>query len=342
MKDHTILPHCNVRRSHRKHESGQGFAEYALLLALTSVVLIAGLSAFGPAIGDHYNRVIDAFGINTTADEEEETPTEEPGGGEEEETPTPEPTAQIDVYVVDDSSVGMPGVLVAVYQDGSAYKGITGTTDGSGMASFVLNHGTYSFVATYDGDDYPAAGSYTLPDTNLAIIQINPPESTIDFTVRVEDSLSQPISGITVTLHDTGGAYQNVSAVTNSGGNAVLSVPGGDFKFKAVVDETNYWSAEVDTQVTTSTTISVPIADYTIAIKRNGKNFNGATVTALLPNGDSTGISGVTSKGEVTLTLSPGTYKFDITKVRNNGKILNWTTGGFAFPGSDPLTINLY
>ena len=243
MKDHTIISHWNARRSHRKHESGQGLAEYALLLALTSVVLIAGLSAFGPAIGDHYNRIIDAFGINTTADEEEEeTPTEEPGGGEEE-TPTPVPTATIDVYVVDGGSVGMPGVMVAVYQDGSSYKGITGTTDGSGMASFVLNHGTYSFVATYDGDDYPSAGSYTLPDVSTATIQVDPPESAIDFTVSVVDSLSQPISGVTVTLHDTGGAYQNVSAQTNSGGNAVLPVSGGDFKFKAVVDETNYWSA---------------------------------------------------------------------------------------------------
>ena len=217
-----------LQKIRQNYESGQGFAEYALLLALTSVVLIAGLSAFGPAIGAHYNRIIEAFGINTSddEDEEEESPTEEPGGGGEE-TPTPEPTATIDVYVVDGGSEGMAGVPVAVYQDGSSYKGITGTTDSSGMASFVLNHGTYSFVATYDGDDYPSAGSYTLPDTNLAIIQINPPESTIDFTVSVVDSLSQPISGVTVTLHNTGGAYQNVSAQTNSGGNAVLSVPGG-------------------------------------------------------------------------------------------------------------------
>ena len=264
MKDHTTRFHRIPRTSHRKHESGQGFAEYALLLALTSVVLIAGLSAFGPAIGDHYSRIIESFGINTTADEEEEElPTEEPGGGGgEEETPTPEPTATINVYVVDGSSVGIAGVQVAVYQGGSAYKGITGTTDANGVTSFVLNHGAYSFVATYDGDDYPSAGSYTLPDVNSATIQISEPEST-EFTVSVVDSLNQPISGVTVTLHNTGGAYLNVSAVTNGGGNAVLSVPDGVVKFKAVVDETNYWSSEVDTQITTSTTITIPIAETT-------------------------------------------------------------------------------
>ena len=301
--------------------------------------MIAGLSAFGPAIGAHYNRIIEAFGINTSddEDEEEELPTEEPGGGGEEETPTPVPTAAIDVYVVDGGSVGISGVQVAVYQDGSSYKGITGTTDGSGMASFVLNHGTYSFVATYDGDDYPSAGSYTLPDVSTATIQISLPESTIDFTVSVVDSLSQPISGVTVTLHDAGGAYQNVSAQTNSGGNAVLSVPGGDFKFKAVVDETNYWSAAVDTQVTTSATITVPIADYNITVLRSGSILRNASITVLSADGTATGITASSgSNGIATITLSPGTYKFQIKKNKNT-----WVTGAFAFPASDPLTIDV-
>ena len=329
--------HRVSRKTNHKTERGQGMAEYALLIALTGVVLVGSLALMGPAIGAHYHRIIEAFGINTTADVEEEE--ELPGGGgeeEEEATPTPIPTANIDVYVVDGSSVGITGVEVAVYQDGSPYKGITGTTGANGKVSFTLNVGSYSFVAAYNGHDYPSPSSYTLPDTSSATIQISQPE----FTVRVVDSLNQPMSGVTVTLHNTSGAYLNVSAVTNSSGNAVMTVPGDFVKFKAAVGGNNYWSAEVDTQTVTTTTITIPIADYTITVIRpNGARLNKGPVTVLLADGSPAGITGTTdANGVVTLTLSPGSYKFQLTTQNKNR---TWVTGAFIFPDSNPLTIQL-
>jgi len=331
MKQHNKKHHYNSRAIFRKLERGQGLAEYALLIALTGVVLVGALAAMGPAIGAHYHRIIDAFGINTTLDEAEEE--ELPGGGEEEATPTPIPTAAIDVYVVDESMVGLEGVLVSVYQDGSPYKGITGTTGANGKVSFTLNVGSYSFVAAYNGNDYPSPSSYTLPDSSSATIQISQPE----FTVKVVDSLNQPMSGVTVTLHNTSGAYLNVSAVTNSSGNAVMNVPGSVVKFKAAVGGNNYWSSEVDTQTSTTTTITIPIADYTITVLKSGSILKNASVTVLLADGSSTGITGSTgSNGKVTVTLSPGSYKFQLKKSKNT-----WVTGSFAFPESDPLTIDV-
>ncbi len=41
----------------RGDESGQGLMEYALILALVAVVIIAILSAFGPAVGNMYSRI---------------------------------------------------------------------------------------------------------------------------------------------------------------------------------------------------------------------------------------------------------------------------------------------
>ena len=38
-------------------ENGQGMVEYALVLALVAVVIIAILSVFGPAVGNMYSRV---------------------------------------------------------------------------------------------------------------------------------------------------------------------------------------------------------------------------------------------------------------------------------------------
>jgi len=329
--------HRVSRKTNHKTERGQGLAEYALLIALTGVVLVGALAAMGPAIGAHYHRIIEAFGINTSADLEDEE--ELPGGGgeeeeeEEEATPTPIPTATIEVFVVDGSSAGIAGVEVAVYQDGSPYKGITGTTGANGKVSFTLNVGSYSFVAAYNGNDYPSPSSYTLPDASSATIQISQPE----FTVKVVDSLNQPMSGVTVTLHNTSGAYLNVSAVTNSSGNAVMNVPGSVVKFKAAVGGNNYWSSEVDTQTSTTTTITIPIADYTITVLKSGSILKNASVTVLLADGSSTGITGSTgSNGKVTVTLSPGSYKFQLKKSKNT-----WVTGSFAFPESNPLTIDV-
>ena len=41
----------------KKGEQGQGLMEYALVLALVAVVVIAILTLFGPAIGNMYSRI---------------------------------------------------------------------------------------------------------------------------------------------------------------------------------------------------------------------------------------------------------------------------------------------
>ena len=93
----------------------------------------------------------------------------------------------------------------------------------------------------------------------------------------------------------------------------------------------------MDTQVTTSTTITVPIADYNITVLRSGSILRNASVTVLYSDGTATGITASSgSNGIATITLSPGTYKF---KIKKNKK--TWGTGAFAFPASDPLTIEV-
>jgi len=44
------------------HEEGQGLVEYALILVLVAVVVIAVLMLLGPAIGDVFSEIMDAFG----------------------------------------------------------------------------------------------------------------------------------------------------------------------------------------------------------------------------------------------------------------------------------------
>jgi len=44
------------------HEEGQGLVEYALILVLVAVVVIAVLMLLGPAIGDVFSEIMAAFG----------------------------------------------------------------------------------------------------------------------------------------------------------------------------------------------------------------------------------------------------------------------------------------
>ena len=44
------------------HEKGQGLVEYALILVLVAVVVIAILTLLGPAIGDVFSQIKNQFG----------------------------------------------------------------------------------------------------------------------------------------------------------------------------------------------------------------------------------------------------------------------------------------
>ena len=43
-------------------ESGQGMAEYGLILALIAVVVIGALTTMGTSIKDHFNKIVSALG----------------------------------------------------------------------------------------------------------------------------------------------------------------------------------------------------------------------------------------------------------------------------------------
>ena len=44
-----------------QNEEGQGLVEYALILVLVAVVVIVILSLLGPAIGDVFSNILEAF-----------------------------------------------------------------------------------------------------------------------------------------------------------------------------------------------------------------------------------------------------------------------------------------
>ncbi len=45
----------------KKHETGQGLVEYALILVLVAVVVIVVLTQLGPVIGNTFSSIMDSF-----------------------------------------------------------------------------------------------------------------------------------------------------------------------------------------------------------------------------------------------------------------------------------------
>jgi pilus assembly protein Flp/PilA len=46
-------------------EDGQGLVEYALILVLVAIIVIAILALLGPQIGNVFSRIVDVMGNNT-------------------------------------------------------------------------------------------------------------------------------------------------------------------------------------------------------------------------------------------------------------------------------------
>lgn len=43
------------------HEEGQGLVEYALILVLVAIIVIAILALVGPAVGNVFSQIVDAI-----------------------------------------------------------------------------------------------------------------------------------------------------------------------------------------------------------------------------------------------------------------------------------------
>ena len=54
-------------RKRMKQPNGQGLVEYALILVLVAVIVIAILTLLGPQVGNVFSRVVDGLGGATTA-----------------------------------------------------------------------------------------------------------------------------------------------------------------------------------------------------------------------------------------------------------------------------------
>ena len=203
-------------------------------------------------------------------------------------------------------------------------------TDAAGQAVLVLPQGAYRFRADLNGTQFwsGSANHCAVPGCAAATVVV-----TLPVAVTVQDTDGTPKAGLPVYAF-SGGSYTGYNGTTDAAGQVQLTLPLGDYHFRADLDGTQFWSGMTDhcslpgcepATVVVTIPVTVTVAD-TDAVPREGLlvyAFDGAA---------STGYNGVTdAAGQVVLTLPQGDYRF--RSDRNGTQFWSGESDHCAIPG---------
>lgn len=217
-------------------------------------------------------------------------------------------TGEVVVTVQDTNGGAKTGLKVYVF-DGSTYTGLNATTDANGQASFTPPDGDYRFRADFNGTQFwsDSQNHCTVPGCTEATVTV-----TIPVTITVQDTDGTPKEGLRVYAFD-GMAYTNFNATTDANGQALFTLPQGDYRFRADLNGTQFWSGEsnqctlpgcetVTVTVTKPVTVTVQDTDGTPKEGLKVYTFDGTAYT---------NFNGTTDvNGQAVFTLPEGDYRF--------------------------------
>jgi RHS repeat-associated protein len=212
------------------------------------------------------------------------------------------------VVVQDTGGAPMEGLPVYVFDD-STYTGEHGTTDANGEVSLRLAEGNNRFRSDLNGTQFwsDEVNHCTVPGCTLANVTV-----TIPVTITVEDSMGTPQEGFPVYAF-SGGSYTGFNGTSDANGQVSLTLPIGDYRFRADSGGTQFWSGETDHCtipgcLDATVVVTVPL---TVTVEdTNGQPKEGLPVYAF-DGSTYTDYHGTTDvNGEVELTLPEGSYRF--------------------------------
>lgn len=212
------------------------------------------------------------------------------------------------------NSHGIPQHDLPVYAfDGASYTGFNATTNSSGQATLTLPEGSYRFRSDKNGLQYWSSteNSCTIPGCSNAAITV---PVFGDVTITVASSRGTAQSGLPVYAFD-GTTYTGFSSTTDSSGQATLTLPEGNYRFRSDKNNLQYWSsAENACTVPSCTTsaVSIPVfGDVTITVTSSGVTPQSGLPVYVFDGATYTGFNATTnSSGQATLTLPEGNYRF--------------------------------
>jgi len=196
--------------------------------------------------------------------------------------------------------------------------------------------GSYRFRVDKNGTQYwsGAENHCTVPGCNTVNIF-----TTVPVTVTVADTGETLEAGLTVYAFN-GSTYTGFSAKTNAQGQAVFTLPGGEYRFRADKNGTQFWSAAENdcsipgctvASVTTTIPVVVTVLDTggTPEVGLNVYAFDGTTYTNFSGKTD--------ASGQVTFTLPQGSYRFRADK--NGTQFWSGAENDCSIPGCTAASI---
>jgi uncharacterized protein GlcG (DUF336 family) len=216
----------------------------------------------------------------------------------------------VTVSVVDSDGTTKAGLNVYAF-DGTTYSGYSKVTDTNGEATFTLPIGEYRFRADFNGTQFwsDSVNHCTIPDcTNASVIVTQP------VTVTVLDTDGLPQYGLNVYAFD-GTVYKNFSKTTNVNGEAIFTLPQGNYHFRADLNGTQFWSStsndcSLPGCSTSSVTVTVPVQ---VVVQDNlGEPYMDVPVYAFNGTTYVNFSKRTNEEGVAILTLPQGDYRFRV------------------------------
>ena len=220
--------------------------------------------------------------------------------------------SEVVVTVADSASVAQADLPVFAY-DGENQTGYNTLTDVNGQATLNLPEGSYRFRTTTHSLNYysSAENGCTTPICTTALVTV--PQFG-EVTVTVSDSADTPQADLPVYAY-TGDTYTGFFGTTGSNGQAVLTLPEGNYRFRTTTHSLDYYSsAENACSVITCTSaaISVPrFGEVTVTVKDSNNTVQANRYIEVYSGTTYSDYSGTTNaSGQVTMTLPEGEYRF--------------------------------
>jgi len=222
----------------------------------------------------------------------------------------------VTVSVTDSMAAPQADLPVYVF-DGNTYTGFNGRTDSAGQVSLTLPEGNYRFRVDKNNVQY-----WSNPENHCAVPACTSAGVSVQqfapVVVTVTNTGRAPEGGLPVYVFD-GVAYTGFNGITGQDGALAMTLPEGNYRFRADKNNLQYWSAAENhcavpgcassavtvpvfgqVTVTVTDTASVPQTDLPVYV------FDGSVYT---------GFNGRTdASGQVSLTLPEGNYRFRTDK----------------------------
>ena len=251
----------------------------------------------------------------------------------------------VTITVKNTDGITLAGLPVYAF-DGNTFKGFSGNTDANGQASLSLPQGNYRFRADLNSTQFwsGTADTCAIPQVGIGSVPGCTTDSVIvtsPVTVTVKDTSGAANTGLDVFVF-TGTTYTNYSGKTDANGQMSLTLPQGNYHFRADLNGTQFWSSSdntctiphcsnVDITVTQPVSVKVEGVDHSAFENIKVYAFDGTTYK---------GYSGTTGKdGRVSFTLPVGNYRFR----GDLGGTQFWssTDNACTLPGCSTTTITL-